>query len=73
MKYCKKPCSLNLLFIIINDFIHSNSLTFIISGCKVVIASRKEDNLKSAAKEIDPSNEYIATKVCNIREENQVK
>ncbi|XP_027216431.2 peroxisomal trans-2-enoyl-CoA reductase [Penaeus vannamei] len=42
-------------------------------GCKVMIASRKEDRLREAQKEMDPKGDVLLTKVCNIRKEDQVK
>jgi len=42
-------------------------------GCKVVIASRKEEKLQEAVAELNPSGNYVKYKVCNIREENDVK
>ncbi|XP_071518105.1 peroxisomal trans-2-enoyl-CoA reductase-like isoform X3 [Panulirus ornatus] len=42
-------------------------------GCKVVIASRKEEKLKEAVKELYPDGTRLRRKVCDIRDENQVK
>lgn len=42
-------------------------------GCKVVIASRNEERLQKATKEMDPKGGAVLAKVCNIRKEDQVK
>ncbi|KAG7164644.1 peroxisomal trans-2-enoyl-CoA reductase-like [Homarus americanus] len=42
-------------------------------GCKVVIASRREEKLKEAVQELCPNNGRLVAKVCNIRKEDQVK
>ncbi|XP_076048906.1 peroxisomal trans-2-enoyl-CoA reductase-like [Oratosquilla oratoria] len=42
-------------------------------GCKVVIASRKMDRLSKAVEELSPKESKVEAKVCNIRQENEVK
>nr|XP_045592173.1 peroxisomal trans-2-enoyl-CoA reductase-like isoform X2 [Procambarus clarkii] len=42
-------------------------------GCTVVIASRKEERLREAVQELCPNGKRLVAKVCNIREEDQVK
>ncbi|KAK3891451.1 hypothetical protein Pcinc_004654 [Petrolisthes cinctipes] len=41
--------------------------------CKVVIASRKEERLKEAVEAMCPNSTRLRAKVCNIRQEDQVK
>lgn len=55
-----------------------NASGFVLTGCNVVIASRKLDRLKVAAKElaakIPPTNSATVTPIqCNIRKEEEVK
>ncbi|XP_063875636.1 peroxisomal trans-2-enoyl-CoA reductase-like isoform X2 [Scylla paramamosain] len=42
-------------------------------GCRVIIASRKEERLKNAVQEMRPNSNKLKAKVCNIRSETQVK
>uniref|UniRef100_A0A2P2HXT9 Peroxisomal trans-2-enoyl-CoA reductase n=1 Tax=Hirondellea gigas TaxID=1518452 RepID=A0A2P2HXT9_9CRUS len=42
-------------------------------GCRVVIASRKEDRLHAVAAELSPGGRNVIAKPCNIRSEDQVK
>ncbi|XP_042208300.1 peroxisomal trans-2-enoyl-CoA reductase-like [Homarus americanus] len=41
-------------------------------GCKVVIASRKEERLKATVQELCPNSNRLRGKVCNIRKEDQI-
>ncbi|MCL4137495.1 UNVERIFIED_CONTAM: hypothetical protein GTU68_035228, partial [Idotea baltica] len=46
---------------------------FLFTGCRVVIASRKLDRLKSTAEELSPKGKFVIPKLCNIRKENEVR